>query len=104
MTAAVRHVLCPVDFSDASRAALRQAAAVAEYFGARLTVLTVDDPLLAQVAAHADLALPDETEQELRRFCADVLTQSKDVGSEMGSLKSTLEKIYQTQVKPKLDA
>jgi hypothetical protein len=36
--------------------------------------------------------------------CADVLTQSKDVGSEMGSLKSTLEKIYQTQVKPKLDA
>jgi nucleotide-binding universal stress UspA family protein len=77
MTAAVRHVLCPVDFSDASRAALRQAAAVAEYSGARLTILTVDDPLLAHVAAHADLGLPDETEQELRRFCADVLTHPR---------------------------
>lgn len=74
MTPAVRHVLCPVDFSDASRASLRQATRVAEYFGARLTVLTVDDPLLAQVAAHAGPALSGETEQELRRFCVETLT------------------------------
>ena len=39
-------VLCPVDYSDASAGALRYAAAIAEHFGARLIVLTVEDPLL----------------------------------------------------------
>ena len=40
-------VLCPIDFSHASRGALRFAAAIAEYFHAALTVVTVDDPLLS---------------------------------------------------------
>ena len=30
-------VLCPIDFSDSSRGALRYAAAIAAHFGARLT-------------------------------------------------------------------
>jgi hypothetical protein len=37
-------VLCPVDLSDASRGALRYAAALAEHFYGGMTVLTVDDP------------------------------------------------------------
>jgi universal stress protein A len=41
-------VLCPVDFSNASRGALRYALAIAEHFGARLTLMTVSDPLLAE--------------------------------------------------------
>jgi nucleotide-binding universal stress UspA family protein len=40
-------VLCPIDFSQASRGALRYAAAIAEHFYAGLTVATVDDPLLS---------------------------------------------------------
>ena len=43
-------VLCPVDFSDASRGALRYAAVVANHLKAELTVLTVTDPLLTEAA------------------------------------------------------
>lgn len=39
-------ILCPIDYSDASAGALRYAAAIAEHFGTRLIVLTVEDPLL----------------------------------------------------------
>lgn len=39
-------ILCPIDYSDASAAALRYAAAIAEHFFARLIVLNVEDPLL----------------------------------------------------------
>ena len=44
-------VVCAVDFSQASRGALRYAAALAEHFQGDLTVLTVDDPLLSTAAA-----------------------------------------------------
>lgn len=43
-------VLCPVDFSDASRLALRYAVAIASHFGATVTLLTVNDPILAESA------------------------------------------------------
>lgn len=39
-------ILCPIDYSDASAGALRYAAALADHFGARLIVLTVEDPML----------------------------------------------------------
>jgi nucleotide-binding universal stress UspA family protein len=63
-------VLCPVDFSDASRGALRYAAAVAEHFCARLTVLTINDPVLevAAVTAYGAAWLPEDSHGELRRF------------------------------------
>jgi nucleotide-binding universal stress UspA family protein len=48
-------VLCPIDFSEPSRAALVYAAAIADHFTARLLVLAVDDPLLAEAAASAGL-------------------------------------------------
>ena len=68
-------LVCPVDFSETSREALRYAAAIAGHFGARVTILTVDDPLLASVAADAgrEPSLLGETEQELRRFVAESL-------------------------------
>lgn len=71
----ITHVLCPIDFSEASRAPLRLGAAIAEHLHARLTVLTVDDPLLAQVAAHASPSLKSESERELRRFADDTLAR-----------------------------
>jgi nucleotide-binding universal stress UspA family protein len=47
-------VLCPVDFSDASRGALRYAAALAAHFYANLIVLTVNDPEINDVAVFVD--------------------------------------------------
>ena len=66
-------VLCPVDFSDASRGALRYAAALAEHFYADLTVLTVDDPFLADAAEAALGAkwLEQQTRQALEEFVED---------------------------------
>lgn len=68
-------VLCPVDFSEPSRAALCYASAVADHFGARLTVLAVDDPLLAEVAASSGHvpSLAEATQLELIRFCRGTL-------------------------------
>ena len=40
-------ILCPVDFSESSRAALRYALAIVSHCGAKVTVMTVEDPLLA---------------------------------------------------------
>jgi nucleotide-binding universal stress UspA family protein len=70
-------VLCPVDFSDPSRSALRYASAIADHFGARLTILTVADPLLAEVSRETGRVpgLEEETTQELERFCADILSR-----------------------------
>ena len=67
-------VLCPTDFSDAGRGALRYARAIAEHFGGRLIVLTVEDPLLTQAI---DLGTgivwdPDVTRRELADFSAKV--------------------------------
>jgi nucleotide-binding universal stress UspA family protein len=66
-----RRILCPVDFSRHSRAALRYASALSEQSGGELTVLAVNDPVLAAAAAAAirDVwRLDDETRAELRRF------------------------------------
>jgi len=66
-------LLCPVDFSRASRGALHYALAIARHYNARLTVLTVDDPLLTEVGdtrlgqgwSHAN------SERQLRALVAD---------------------------------
>ena len=66
-------LLCPVDFSDASRVALLYAAAVARHFNGRLKLVTVNDPILAETA---DIRLgpdwlADRCRRELRSFLAD---------------------------------
>jgi nucleotide-binding universal stress UspA family protein len=67
-------IVCAVDFSDQSRVALIRAAAWARHFGARLTVVTVVEPLLANAAAAVydmDLAR-EEVLPELRAFVEKV--------------------------------
>lgn len=63
-------VLCPVDFSEASRGALRYAAVVANHLKAELTVLTVTDPLLTEAAELSASVehLPEAINKELLRF------------------------------------
>jgi nucleotide-binding universal stress UspA family protein len=67
-------ILCPIDYSDGSAAALRYAAALADHFGTRLVVLTVEDPMLT---AAIDLGTgihwtPDLSTAEVAKFAAAV--------------------------------
>ena len=64
-------VLCPVDFSDSSRVALRYAIAIASHFGATVTLVTVNDPILAE---SADLKLGSDwlTKQCLTELQSEV--------------------------------
>lgn len=78
-------VLCPVDFSDASRGALRYAAALAEHFLATLTVLTVNDPLLADAAVAVRSAdwFESQSEQDLETFVKDTFVARRPVLAEL---------------------
>ena len=63
-------ILCPIDFSESSRGAVRHAAVIASRFSARLTLVAVHDPLLAE-AAELQLGpeqLTTETIKELETF------------------------------------
>ena len=73
---ALATILCPIDFSTASRAARRYALAIAEHFGARLSLLTVSDPLLHEAAEIRIGAswLTTRTERDLQRFLEQVLS------------------------------
>ncbi len=68
-------ILCPVDFSDESRRALRWASMLAARYGSRLTVLNAVDPLLsraAMVRLNLDLA-KSETGPALQEFVRETL-------------------------------
>jgi nucleotide-binding universal stress UspA family protein len=63
-------VLCPIDFSESSRGALRYAGTIAAHFHTSLTLLAVNDPLLDEAAeltgGHTQLV--DDTRREMERF------------------------------------
>jgi nucleotide-binding universal stress UspA family protein len=66
-------ILCPIDYSGASAASLRYAAAIAEHFVTRLIVLNVEDPLLT---AAMDLSTGvrwsrERSEEEMAAFVTD---------------------------------
>ena len=71
-------ILCPVDFSDASRSALRHAAVLAEHFGSQLVVLTVNDALLAEAAAmnSSAAAVTKDTLDALEHFVREAVDRS----------------------------
>ena len=62
-------ILCPVDLSPASRPALRAASMLADRFGARISILYVDDPLLVRARLRYDEEeLDRRARAELQRF------------------------------------
>lgn len=68
----LRSILCPIDFSEHSRDALRWAEALADRHQSRLIVLSAVDPVLAEgarVKLGVDLAAA-EVEPSLREFAA----------------------------------
>jgi nucleotide-binding universal stress UspA family protein len=69
-------VLCPIDFSEPSRAALRYAAIAAAYQKPPLTLVTVNDPLLAQAAAMSGGpgSLDADALRELEQFFNDTFS------------------------------
>ena len=72
----IRHVLCPLDFSDLSRRALDYAIAVARWYRSRLTVLYVHHvatPSLAQVAGL--VPRPAESGALSRADCGQLVDQ-----------------------------
>jgi nucleotide-binding universal stress UspA family protein len=71
-----RSVLCPIDFSEASRLALRYAAAIADRRKSTLTVVYANDPLLVAAASAAlrDRTLARRSAAELQRFVEATLT------------------------------
>jgi nucleotide-binding universal stress UspA family protein len=68
-------ILCPIDFSDGSRASLRYAAAIANHFRARLLLLAVEDPLLTEALGLGTGVVwdPDETRMSLSKFAAPIV-------------------------------
>ena len=66
----ITSILCPIDFSDGSRGALRYANTVAAHLGARLALLAVNDPLLAEAASLSTVGsqLVSDTTREMQRF------------------------------------
>jgi nucleotide-binding universal stress UspA family protein len=90
-------VLCPLDFSESSRGALRYAAAIAAHFGSALTLLAVNDPLLVEAAeltgGHSQLT--DDTRREMEKFQRQALGTGaealRDVHIEIASGKPAPE-------------
>lgn len=78
-------VLCPIDFSESSRGALRYARAIAAHFAARLTVLAVNDPLLGEAASLAgiDSHFPEDTLREIDRFVHQTFKQTHRDGVDL---------------------
>lgn len=80
-----RSILCPVDFSPQSRAALRCAVSLGRRFGAGVTVLFVNDPILlaaANAAYGGRRRFLDRTEGELAKFVKQATgrgVESKDI-------------------------
>jgi nucleotide-binding universal stress UspA family protein len=78
-------ILCPIDFSEPSRGALRFAATIAEHFYAGLTVVTVDDPVLSGAAGSVYGAGTYEklSERELERFLKDTFRRRRPTLAEL---------------------
>jgi universal stress protein A len=78
-------ILCPIDYSDASRRAIHYARVIAEHFGARLLLLAVEDPLLTEAV---DLGTgvvwdPQESRRELEQFARAALGEQPLRSSEL---------------------
>ncbi|MDP1570934.1 MAG: universal stress protein [Vicinamibacterales bacterium] len=76
-------ILCAIDFSEHAERALRHAAALAAHTGARLTLGTVNDPLLeaAARAARQAEALHEQTQRELSALLARVWPAGPPAGA-----------------------
>lgn len=85
----IQKILCPVDFSEASWAALDVAAELAAQFGATVEVLhilpvTPGGPDLAPLAVSSMLPASEERKQEAEEHLREILAQKIDAGPTIG--------------------
>lgn len=74
----IRSILCPIDFSDTSRAALHAASCFARQFRGQLCVAFVQDPLLASVSATMDVPSSEvEVAQFLSQLDDEILRKAR---------------------------
>jgi nucleotide-binding universal stress UspA family protein len=84
MKVVIKKILCPIDFSDSADHAMRYAAALAQNFGAELTLLHVVAPIVAVLPG--ETALPDTLQADIdelaeacqQRLCEIVGTLAAD--------------------------
>jgi nucleotide-binding universal stress UspA family protein len=82
-------LLCPIDFSEQSRAALRYAMAIGDHFAARVVLLTVEHPLLVdplhvgQATATDTTSALSDSEEHLRTFVEKMWPPRVPDGSEL---------------------
>jgi nucleotide-binding universal stress UspA family protein len=72
-------VICPTDFSDASRSAIQYGAVIAEHVGSRLVLMAVEDPLLTEAVDLGTGSVWDAeaTKRELALFADHALGKHK---------------------------
>lgn len=83
----IQRILCPIDFSDASRHALEHAAASARWYGAQITVSHVYStpiPWGASAGVSGNVPVvppiqPEDVIEEVRRFCTPVVGGSPEI-------------------------
>ena len=77
MKVRIQKILCPIDFSDCADHALRYATALAENFGAELTLLHVVAPVVAALPGETSLPGVLQTDiDELVEACRERLEQT----------------------------
>jgi universal stress protein A len=85
-------ILCPVDFSEHSKAALEHAEDVARKFGADLTLVHVVEPILYPVAYGLPPVSPVDYEQAARDSAGKALASlSAEVGARGGKAATRIE-------------
>lgn len=77
---------------------------------AKISALTAKTPLIQVAINQLDVTRTQDRarvffpggDQEMAKTCANILTSQADTATELGKLKTTLEKIYTTAVKPNI--
>lgn len=77
MKVRLKKILCPIDFSDSADHAMRYATALAETFGAELTLLHVVAPVIAALPSETSLPGVLQTDiDEIAEACRERLDQT----------------------------
>lgn len=76
----IGHILVPTDFSDPSRKALKYATRFAEQFGAKITLLYVNEPVMYPDFAYYPLAMENDQVNEIARTKLAALG-AKEIGA-----------------------
>lgn len=80
-----KHILCPIDFSDVSERTIEKAKQLAKLFGAKVTLLTIVEPLPAIAYGYAG---GTDIQEEMLKSCH---TKIQEWGSKHGIDKANCQ-------------